>query len=68
MASPKSIGDLIRAMSDEEDRAVSAEEKMTLPPSANYSTMRYPFGGKEGYIKWLKDTGRYFGDPTKAEK
>jgi len=54
--SAKSLGDLLRSLADEGDREVERAETMQLPPD-----MSYPFGGKEGYIKWLKETGRYFG-------
>ena len=56
MNTPKTLGDLLRRMADEEEREVEQSESMRLPPS-----MRYPFGSKEAYVDWLKRSGRWFG-------
>lgn len=61
MKSTSSLGDLLRQLADGEHDKVEAEDIMALPPTHH----RYPFGGKEGYIKWLKETGRWFGPEEK---
>ena len=48
------LGERLRRLSGEEDAEVSAEQGK---PAQRLS---YPFGGKDGYIAWLKERGMWF--------